>query len=103
MGVEDAYREALAAVLQDPSVNAAVVVLLVSRVTGIPSYDFIVDLAQKHPDKPVVVTFTGDKKCMDECKAYLEPRGIPTFPEIEQPFEVLAILHRCAEAMTRPW
>ena len=39
---------------------------------------------------------------MDECKAYLEPRGIPTFPEIEQPFEVLSILYRCAQAMNRP-
>jgi len=39
---------------------------------------------------------------MDEYKAALEPRGIPTFPEIEQPFEVLSILARCRQAMVRP-
>ncbi len=101
LGVEGAYREALATVLKDPGVAAAVIVLMLSRVTGIPSYDFIVDLAKKHPDKPVIVTFSGDKACMDECKAYLEPRGIPTFPEIEQPFEVLSILYRCSQALKR--
>jgi len=38
---------------------------------------------------------------MDAAKAYLEPRGVPTFPLIEQPFEVLSILARCRAAMQR--
>jgi hypothetical protein len=37
----------------------------------------------------------------DGLKAYLEPRGVPTFPLIEQPFEVLSFLARCRNAMQR--
>jgi acyl-CoA synthetase (NDP forming) len=88
-------------VLKDPNIDAVVPILLLSRITGIPSYGFIIDLAKKYPDKPILVSSSGDKECMDECKAYLEPRGIPTFPEIEQPFEVLSILYRCTKAMNR--
>jgi hypothetical protein len=50
-----------------------------------------------------MVTFSAEKECIEECKAYLEPRGIPTFLDIEQPFEVLSILVRCRQAMNRPW
>jgi hypothetical protein len=39
---------------------------------------------------------------MEECKASIEPRGVPAFLEVEQPFEVLSILHRCAQSMKRP-
>ena len=101
-GVEYGYQEGMEAVLKDPNIDAVVAILLLSRITGIPSYDFIIELAKKYPEKPILVSFSGDKECMDECKAYLEPRGIPTFPEIEQPFEVLSILCRCVKAMNRP-
>ena len=100
-GVEYGYREGMETVLKDPNVDAVVPILLLSRITGIPSYDFIIDLSKKYPDKPILVSSSGDKECMDECKAYLEPRGVPTFPEIEQPFEVLSILYRCAQAMKK--
>ena len=102
-GVEYGYREGMEIVLKDPNIDAVVPILLLSRITGIPSYEFIIDLAKKYQEKPILVSFSGDKECMDECKAYLEPRGIPTFPEIEQPFEVLSILYRCAKAMNRTW
>ncbi len=100
-GVEYGYREGMEAVLKDPNIDAVVLILLLSRITGIPSYDFIVELAKTYPEKAILVSASGDKECMDECKAYLEPRGIPTFPEIEQPFEVLSILYRCRKAMDR--
>jgi len=100
-GVEYGYREGMETVLKDPNIDAVVPILLLSRITGIPSYDFIIDLAKKYPDKPILVSASGDKECMDECKTYLEPRGIPMFPEIEQPFKVLSILYRCTQAMKR--
>jgi acyl-CoA synthetase (NDP forming) len=100
-GVEYGYREGMETVLKDPNIDAVVPILLLSRITGIPSYDFIIELAKKYPEKPILVGFSGDKECMDECKAYLEPRGVPTFPEIEQPFEALSILYRCTKAMKR--
>ena len=94
-GVEFGYREGMEAVLKDPNIDAIVPILMLTKETGIPSYDFIVELAQKYPEKPIFVSFTGDKQYVDECKEYLEPRGVPTFPEIEQPFEVLSMLVRC--------
>jgi len=94
-GVEFGYREGMEAVLKDPNIDAIVPILMLTKETGIPSYDFIVELAQKYPEKPILVSFSGDKKYVDECKEYLEPRGVPTFPEIEQPFEVLSMLVRC--------
>jgi acetate---CoA ligase (ADP-forming) len=101
-GVEYGYREGLEIVLRDPNIDAAVMVLMLTGDTGIPKYDFIVDLARKYPDKPVMVTFSGEKRYMDECKQYLEPRTVPTFTRLEDPFELLSILSKCHEAMNRP-
>ncbi|NQT68063.1 MAG: acetate--CoA ligase family protein [Desulfobacteraceae bacterium] len=100
-GVEFAYREGMEAVLADSNIDAVVPVLMLTKETALPSFDFIVELAQKYPEKPIFVTFSGEKQYADECKAYLEPRGIATFPEIEQPFEVLSILARCRRFMER--
>ena len=100
-GVEFAYREGTEAVLKDDNIDAVVMILMITEETGVPSMDFIVELARRYPEKPLYVTFSGQKKHMDAAKAYLEPRGVPTFPLIEQPFEVLSILARCRNAMNR--
>ena len=101
-GVEFGYREGMEAVLKDPNIDAVVTVLMLTEDTGIPPFDFMVDLARRYPEKPVFVTFSGDKRFEDECKAYIEPLGVPSFTYIEQPFEVLSILSRCVQAMNRP-
>jgi acyl-CoA synthetase (NDP forming) len=101
-GVEFAYREGMEIVLKDPAVNAVVPVMMLTRESGVPDPGFILDLAKKYPTKPILVTFSGDKKFMDEYKAALELQGIPTFQDIEQPFEVLSIMVRCFRAMNRP-
>jgi acyl-CoA synthetase (NDP forming) len=98
-GVEFAYREGTEAVLKDNNIDAAVMILMITEETGVPKMDFIVDLARRYPEKPLYVAFTGQKEHMDAAKAYLEPKGVPTFPLIEQPFEVLSILARCRQAM----
>lgn len=100
-GVEFAYREGMEAVLKDSNIDAVVPVLMLTREIGVPSFDFVLDLAKRYPEKPILVSFSGAKECIEECKAYLEPQGVPTFPEIEQSFEVLSILVRCATAMKR--
>jgi acetate---CoA ligase (ADP-forming) len=100
-GVEFAYREGTEAVLKDDNIDAVVMILMLTEETGVPSMDFIVELAERYPEKPLYVTFSGQKKYMDAAKEYLEPRGVPTFPLIEQPFEVLSILARCRKAMDR--
>ena len=48
-----------------------------------------------------MVAFSAEKRYMEEGKTYLEPRGIPTFAEIEEPFELLSILSRCYTLMNR--
>lgn len=101
-GVEFGYREGMEAVLRDPNIDAVVPVLMLTKEIGVPSFDFLLDLRARYPQKPILVTFSGDKDCMEQCKAYLEPRGMPTFFEIEYPFVALSILVRCVQAMARP-
>jgi acetyltransferase len=100
-GVEFAYREGMETVLKDPSIHAVVPVMMLTRETGVPDPDFLLKLAGKYPGKPILVAFSGDKACMDEYKAALEPRGIPTFLTIEEPFAALSIMERCQRAMNR--
>ncbi|MEW6334903.1 MAG: CoA-binding protein [Thermodesulfobacteriota bacterium] len=100
-GVEYAYREGMEAVLKDPHIDAVVPILMITDETGVPDLGFIVDLARRYPDKPIYVTFSGEKKHMEAAKAYLEPKGVPTFPMIEEPFEVLSILTQCRRYMNR--
>lgn len=101
-GVEFAYREGSEATLRDPNIDAVVSIIMLTDETGVPSLDFFVELARKYPEKPLYVTFSGQRKHMDAAKAFLEPRGVPTFPLIEEPFEVLSILARCRQALERP-
>ena len=100
-GVEYGYREGMEAVLRDSNIDAVVPVLMLTKEIGMPSFDFLLDLRARYPQKPILVAFSGDKGCMEQCKAYLEPRGMPTFFEIEYPFIALSILVRCARAMAR--
>ena len=101
-GVEYGYREGMEAVLKDPNIDAVVPILMLTEDTGMPPLDFVVELAEKYPEKPIYVTFSGDKKHMDAAKAFLEPKGVPTYTLIEEPFEVLNILAKCKKAMNRP-
>jgi acetyltransferase len=101
-GFEQGYGEGMEAVLDDPNIDAVVPVLMLTEENGIPPFEFIPELAKKYPEKPILVTYSGERRIMELCKAAIEPEGIPTFPEIEQPFEVLSILARCRKAMERP-
>ena len=89
------------AVLKDPNIDAVVPILMITDETGVPDLSFMVELAKKYPDKPIYATFSSEKKHMDAAKAFLEPMGIPTYPLIEEPFEVLSILRRCRVLMAR--
>jgi len=100
-GVERAYGRAMEIVLEDPNIDAVVPILMLLEGMETPSLQFIVDIARKYPEKPIYVSFTGDKKPEEEAKAFLEANGVPTFPMIEDPFEALEIMARCRKAMTR--
>lgn len=100
-GVEYGYGQGIEAVMEDPNIDAVVPILMLSDDTGAPPLDFLVDLVTRYPEKVLYVTFSAEKKHMEAAKAFLEPRGIPTFSLMEEPFEVLSILYRCREAMER--
>lgn len=100
-GVDYAYGEGMKKILQDPNIDAVVPILMLTDDTGVPPLDFIVELAEQFPEKPIYATFSGEKKHMDAAKAFLEPRGVPTYQTIEEPFEVLALLARAREALAR--
>jgi len=88
-------------ILKDPNIDAVVPILMLTDETGVPPLDFIVELARRYCQKPIYVSFSGEKKHMDAAKALLEPQGVPTFPLIEEPFEILSILARCRRALER--
>jgi len=102
-GIEYSYGEAIEALMKDPNIDAVVPILMLADEVGVPSLDFLVKLAQKYPEKLLYVTFSAEKKHMEAAKAFLEPKGVPTFPFIEEPFEVISILNRCRKAMERTW
>jgi len=101
-GIEFSYGEAIEALMKDQNIDAVVPILMLADEVGVPPLDFLVRLAKKYPEKPLYVTFSAEKKHMEAAKAFLEPKGVPTFPLIEEPFEVLSILNRCRQAMQRP-
>jgi len=101
-GIEYGYGEAIEALMKDDNIDAIVPILMLTDDTGVPPLDFLVELAKSYPEKLLYVTFSAEKKHMEAAKAFLEPRGVPTFPLIEEPFEVISILNRCRKAMERP-
>ncbi len=100
-GMEFAYREAIEAVIADDNVDAVATILILAEELGIPNLAFLADIAARHPAKPILVSFSGDRDANEAAKAFLEPRGIATFPRIEDPFKTLDILVRCRRAMER--
>ncbi len=100
-GLERAYGEATEALLGDPNTDAVVIILMLVEQTGFPCLEFLVELAGRQADKPLYVSCSGDQPLMAAAKAYLEPRGVPTFSRIEEPFRVLDIAWRCRQAQLR--
>ena len=98
-GMEFAYREAMEAVFKDPNVDAVVSIMILTKELGMPSLDFIPELAAKYPKKPLYISFSGDHACNEEAKAFLEPRGVPTFPLIEDAFKAMDVLVRARKAL----
>jgi acyl-CoA synthetase (NDP forming) len=100
-GPERAYREGMETLLMDPRVDAVVSILMVTDETGVPPLDFMADLSRRFPEKPIYVSCSGQKKHMEAAKAFLEPRGVPTFWFAEEALEALSFAVQCREAMER--
>jgi len=100
-GVEFGYQEGVETLLKDPNIDAVVAIVMLVGDSCLPLANSLVDTAKNHPDKPLLIGFTGDRVPIEEFRLQVEHAGVPTFMEIEQPFEVLSILVQCQRAMTR--
>ena len=60
---------------------------------------FIVDQKNRFPAKPIYISFSGDEALNVAAKNFLEPRGVPTSPRIEDPFKVLDIMAQCRSSL----
>lgn len=87
--------------LQEETIHAVLCVLMLTDETGVPPLDFLVELAARYREKPIYVTCSGQKKHMVAAKAFLEPRGVPTFWFAEEALEVLSLLAERREVLER--
>jgi acyl-CoA synthetase (NDP forming) len=93
----EAYHKVMEVLLEDEGVDVIVAILLASPRTPAEAYRFLPELSAKYPQKPIYVSFTGDKPSFDAAREYLEKRSIPVFFPVEDVFEMLPILCRCQE------
>ncbi|MBN1105138.1 MAG: CoA-binding protein [Deltaproteobacteria bacterium] len=98
-GIAFAYREGIETLMSDAHIDAVVAILMLTEETGIPPLDFLVEVSRRHPERPLYVSCSGEKRQMEAAKAFLEPRRVPVFLLPEEAFEVLGVLARCREAM----
>jgi 3-deoxy-D-manno-octulosonic-acid transferase len=76
-------------------------VLLLTREDGSTSLDFIPELNQRAPTKPLLIAVSGDRESFDRAKAFLESRSIPVYLPVDDACEVLATMYRSAQLMKR--
>jgi acetyltransferase len=100
-GRVEGYRAVVETLLQDEGVDAVVPILLASPDVPAEKYNFLPELSSHYPDKPIYVSFTGDKQRYEQAKAFLEQHSIPVFVPLEDVFETLEVLCRCREALNR--
>jgi len=100
-GLEQAYQLGMEAALDDEKVDAVVSILLLTVESAPASLEFIPKICERHPNKPVLISITGDKDLFDRAKIFLENRSVPVYLPVEDACEALAIMYRCAHSMFR--
>lgn len=95
-GLEKAYSDGIEAVLEDGKIDSVISIVMLTEEYSSVNLEFIPLASQKHPDKPLMVSVTGDKHFFDKAKAFLENRSIPVYPPVEDACEALAIMYQCS-------
>jgi acyl-CoA synthetase (NDP forming) len=101
-GIKRAYEEGIDAVMDDPHVDAVAAVLMLSPDQENPSPEVLKQIVRAQPEKPLLLSFTGDRQSIEAFEAEAASLQLATFGEIEQPLEVLSVVARCRGAMDRP-
>ncbi|MBN1770104.1 MAG: acetate--CoA ligase family protein [Deltaproteobacteria bacterium] len=100
-GPAAAYRELAAAVLEDPGVDALLLIFIHIPESRLDARETFGDLRARRPGKPVVAACFGGEPELDTFRNALEDLGIPVFDGPERAVQVLAGLRRHA-ARARP-
>jgi acetyltransferase len=89
----DRYEFALDTVLDDPNVNAVLVLLTPQAMTlPVETARAVVRIAQKKPDKPVLASFLGASKVQDAV-AILREGGIPPYDSPESAVLTIKVMN----------
>ncbi len=98
----ESYRTALAAVLQDPDIDAAIAAFVPPlRVRQQDVAVAIVQAVRENPGKPVLAVLMG-REGLPEGRAELQEAGIPAYSFPESAANALAAMHRYARWLDRP-
>jgi acyl-CoA synthetase (NDP forming) len=100
-GLEQGYRLGMEAALNDENVDAVISILMLTSEHASVNLEFIQELCEQHPHKPVLISITGDRELFDKAKVFLESRSIPVYLPVEDACRVLAIMYKCKQAMIR--
>lgn len=90
---EGAYRLGLDAVLSDPGVDLA---LLVMTTFKMPKFhaNFLLEVTRTHPEKPVAVCIIGEAAVYTQFFQIMEEASIPVFVSVRRAVASLAALYR---------
>jgi len=93
ISAEGAYRLGLDAVLSDPGVDMALLVMGTERMTRIHA-DYVLEVTRAHPGKPVAVCIIGDAAIYNQLFQIMEEASIPVFVSVRRAVASLAALSR---------
>ena len=86
-------------VLRDPAVDSLITILVLTTDNSSPNLDFIPELSQRYPGKPILIGISGDKESFDRAKEALESRQIPVYLPVEGACEALGTMYRCSRVV----
>ena len=90
---EGAYRLGLDAVLSDPGVDLALLVMTTSKMDRVHA-DYVLEVARAHPEKPVAVCIIGDDAIYSQLFRIMEEASVPVFRSVRRAVASLAVLYK---------
>lgn len=92
LGRVKAYETVLEILCEEEQSDIIVPILLASPDIPVEEYSFFPKLAARYPQKPILISFTGDKFAQEKIRTYLEEKSLPVFYPLEDIFEVLSVV-----------
>ena len=90
---EGAYRLGLDAVLSDPGVDLALLVMTTFKMPKLHA-NFLLEVTRTHPEKPVAVCIIGEAAVYTQFFQIMEEASIPVFVSVRRAVASLAALYR---------